>query len=79
MIKTPHSLDFWQCPLLGDFKINFNGAGKGILGPVVFGGAIRDSLDKILSMFWGNMGTSTNNLFRVEGLINGVYWALQHQ
>ena len=66
MIKTLHSLDFWQCPLVGDFKINFNGAGKGNLGPVGFGGAIRDSSDKILSMFWGNMGTSTNNLVELK-------------
>ena len=33
----------------------------------------------VLSIFWGNIGTNTNNLVELEGLINGLSWSLQQK
>ena len=70
-LKLPHSSDSWQCLMVGSFKINFDGATKGNSGPVGFGGAIGNSKGIVIRIFWGNIGTNTNNLAELEGLING--------
>ena len=68
------SSDLWQFLTSGSFKINFDGAVKGNMGPAEFGGAIMNSKGLVLSIFWGNIKTSTNNLAELEGLINGLKW-----
>ena len=79
MLKAPCSSKYWQCPSAGSFKINFDGATKGNPCPTRFGGAIRNSMGIIISIFWGNIGTSTNNHTELEALINGLSWSLQQK
>ena len=61
----------------GSFKISFDDAAKGNLGLASFEGVVRNSNRAILIIFWGNIGTSTNNMLDLEGIINGISWALQ--
>ena len=63
----------------GSFKINFDGAVKGNLSPVGFGGVIKNSEGKVLSVFWDSIGTNANNSVKLEGLINGITWSLKYQ
>jgi len=51
----------WQCPPLGFFKLNFDGASKGNLGPAGFGEVIRNSEGIISHIMVGNLGFDTNN------------------
>ena len=74
-----NSSEFWQKPLNGTFKLNFDEAAKGNLGLASFKGAIRDSQERILSIYWGSLGTCTINLVELEGLINKIAWAIQNQ
>ena len=70
--KTMNSMNSWLRPPASSFKLNFDGATKGNLGPAGFGGAIRNSAGNILSILWGPIGNSTNNMVELEGLINGI-------
>ena len=76
-IKPPRSSQTWQFLMEGSFKMNFDGAAKGNPGPVGFIGVIRNSEGKVLSVFWGSIGTNANNLVKLEGLINGLAWSLK--
>ena len=73
-ISSPNS---WSAPLAGSLKLNVDGAAKGNLGPAGYGGAIRNLKGDILSLFWGSIGSNNNNMVELEGLINGLKWALQ--
>ena len=44
-----------------------------------FGGVIRDSHGRILRLYWGSLGSGTNNLVELDGLPNGVAWEIQNQ
>ena len=57
--------------------MNFNGVAKGDPRPAGFGGVIRYSEGRILSVFWGGIGTNTNNMAELEGLVNEINWALK--
>ena len=59
--------------------MNFDGAAKGNPSPIGIGGLIRDSHGKILSHYWGILGSGTINLAELDGLINGVTWVIQNQ
>ena len=61
-LKPSRKSETWKCLTEGSFKINFDGAPKGNLSPAGFGGVIRNSEGKFLSIFWGSIGTSANNL-----------------
>ena len=67
----------WIGPPAGSFKLNVNGAAKGNLGPAGYGGTIRNSKGDILSLFYGSIGSNTNNMAKIEGLINGLKWVIQ--
>ena len=43
LIKQTRSTESWKKPLMGTFKLNFDGATKGNPDPANFDGAIRDS------------------------------------
>ena len=40
---------------------------------------IRDSQGIILSLYWGSLGSGSNNLADLDGLLNRVAWAIQNQ
>ena len=61
------------------FKLNFIGAAKGNLGTAGFGGVIRDSQGRIFSLYWGVLGSGSNNLAELDGLLNRVTWAIQNR
>ena len=69
-------MNSWLCLLAGSFKLNFDGATKGNPGPEGFAGALRNFVGNILSILWGSIGNNTNNMAELEGLINGISWAL---
>ena len=71
------SSNSWYAPLAGSFKLNVDGAAKGNPGPNGYGGAIRNSKGDIISLFSGSIGSNTNNMAELEGLMNGLKWALQ--
>ena len=62
----------WIPPQAGTFKINVDGAAKGNPGLAGYGGVIINSRGSILSLFWGSIGSNTNNIAKLEGLINGL-------
>ena len=68
---------YWNPPPEGTFKLNIDGAAKGNPVPAGYGGVIRNSEGTILSLFWGSIGSITNNMAELEGLINGLIWARQ--
>ena len=76
LVPQANNVKLWQKPPTGAFKLNFDGVSKGNLGPAVFGGVIRDSHGRILSLYWGILGSSTNNLEKLDGLLNGLAWAI---
>ena len=71
------SLKSWSAPLFGSFKLNVDGTAKGNLGPIGYGDAIRNLKGDIINLFWGSIGSNTNNMAELEALINGLKWALQ--
>ena len=68
-IWNPSSLYSWSPPLPQVFKLNFDGASRGNLGPTDYGGVYRDSNGSILSVYLGAIGTDSNNSTKLEGLI----------
>ena len=60
------------------FKLNFDEAAKGNLGPVGIGGAIRDSRGGILKIFWGSIGDNTNNVTELKALLVGLDMTQTH-
>ena len=70
-VSSPRS---WNPPPEGTFKLNIDGAAKGNLGPAGYGGVIRNSEGIILSLFWGSIGSNTNNMVELEGVINDLIW-----
>ena len=79
-IARSHPVQFsspllWIPPPAGSFKLNIDGAAKGNPGPAGYGGVIRNSGGFILSLFWGSIGSNTNNMAELEGLINELIWA----
>jgi ribonuclease HI len=65
----------WQYPPQGFFKLNFDGASKGNLGPVGFGVVIRDNNGQIKYIMAGNLGWDSNNSVELWGLIRGIQLA----
>ena len=53
------------------FKINFNGAARGNLGPAGYGCVCRDTNGKVLTIYLAAIGSDTNNSMELEGLIGG--------
>jgi hypothetical protein len=51
----------WKPPPEGSLKLNFDGASKGNPGRTGMGGVIRDSQGKIIRLYTGSLGNSTNN------------------
>lgn len=62
----------WQSPPLGFFKLNFDGASKGNLGPAGFGAVIRNSDGIINHLLARSLGFDTNNSTELWGLIRGI-------
>ena len=57
--------------------MNFDGASKGNPLTASYGGVVRNSKGFIMGVFWGSIGTSTNNGTELEGMIFGMEWAIQ--
>lgn len=53
-------------------QLNFDGASKGNLGMIGYGGIFRDQGGKPLLLFLGSIGWDTNNLAKLEGLWKGL-------
>ena len=68
----------WKKPPIDTFKMKFNGAIKGNPGPAGYGRAIRDPQGRILSFYSGSLISCSNNLAKLEGLLNGVAWGIQN-
>ena len=54
------------------FKLNFDGAAKGNMGPTGFGGSIRNVEGEIMGVCWGYIGENTNNVDELKGLQAGL-------
>ena len=67
----------WLPPPEGTFKLNIDGVAKGNPSPAGYGGVIHNSGGIILSLFWGSIGSNTDNMAELEGLINNLIWARQ--
>lgn len=59
-------------------QLNFDGASKGNLGRVGYGGIFRDHKGKPLLIFIGSIGLDTNNSTELEGLWQGLLLAQHH-
>ena len=66
------SLDIWDTPIEGVFKLNFHGVFKGNPGNLGFRVAIRNHASDILWTFFGNINYERNNIEKLEGLVEGV-------
>ena len=53
------------------FKLNFDGASKGNCGLTGYTGFCRDSIGRIMNIYYGAIGNDTNNSAELEGLIRG--------
>ena len=79
MPNSAISVNSWLRPSISSFKLNFDGVTKGNPHPTGFRGALRNLSGIILNMLWGSIGNNTNNMVELEGLINGISWALQKE
>ena len=66
------SLEQWTLPPQMIYRLNFNGAAKGNMGPARIGGAIRNSEGNILGLFRGSIGHTTNNVAEIKALLVGL-------
>lgn len=64
--------DYWQPPLKGFVKYNIDGASKGNLGNVGYGGSLRDDERNIIFIFHYNLGRATNNMAELMALEQGL-------
>jgi ribonuclease HI len=62
----------WKPPPEGSLKLNFNGASKGNPGQIGTGGVIRDGQGKIIRLYTGSPGNSTNNAAEFGALETGL-------
>eukprot|EP00253_Pinus_taeda_P001588 PITA_01588 len=62
----------WSPPVPNSYKLNFDGAAKGNPGPAGFGGVIRRHNGEAIQVYYGTMGTDTNNAAELEGLWKGI-------
>ena len=60
-ICQPSSPNIWFSPPPQVFKLNFNGASRGNLGPDGFGGLCCNHDGRIMMVFLGSIGMDTNN------------------
>ena len=65
-IQSP---DQWSPPPQRIFKLNFDGAARGNTRPAGIGGAVRNSKGNILSVFWGAIGETMNNVVEIKALM----------
>jgi len=72
------SPEAWEPPPTNVFKLKFDGALKGNLGPTGFGGAIRDSKGSMVGLYWGYIGENTNNVAKLKGLHVGLAMAANY-
>jgi len=77
-VHPPSSPSSWSPPPPGLMKINFDGASKGNLGPTKYGGMFMDVDGKILKVYYGFMGTNSNNVEKLRALIQGLQVACNH-
>ena len=62
----------WYRPPNWVFKLNFDGASKGNLGPTGYGGVIQDDIGFIRHIFVGIQGHDSNNAIELWALIQGL-------
>lgn len=62
----------WAPPRKGCFKLNFNGASKGNLGPMGFKCVLRDHLGKVIRVLYGPLGECDSTSAKVMGLFMGL-------
>lgn len=64
----PNVMSKWDPPLAGILKLNFDGASKGNLGEVGYGGILTDHKGNPMIIYYGSIGWDTNNSAELEGL-----------
>jgi ribonuclease HI len=62
----------WKPPPKGSLKLNFDGALKGNPGRTGMGGVIGDDQGKIIRLYTGSLGNSTNNAVEFRSLEIGL-------
>jgi hypothetical protein len=62
----------WEAPSCNFFKLNFDGASKGNLGPASYRAVIQNSDGEILHILAGSMGHNTNNSAEIWSLLYGL-------
>eukprot|EP00253_Pinus_taeda_P006105 PITA_06105 len=68
----------WSPPAPNSFKMNFDGAAKGNPGPAGYGGVIRNHNGESMQVYYGTVGSDTNNAAELEGLWKGICLADQN-
>ena len=58
--------------------MNFDGASKGNLGPMGYGGVVKNHEGNIKGVLWGFGREATNNVSKMDGLSKGFLFALQN-
>ena len=66
------SLDSWDPPPEGVFKLNFDGASTGNPDNARFGAGIKKHVGDIIWIFFGNISYERNNTTKLEGLVEWV-------
>ena len=64
-------------PLLGFWKLNFDGASRGNLGPSRLGACIRDSQGLVVAIITTPLPARTNNMAELQALLAGLILAKQ--
>ena len=52
--------------------IRNDGVSKGSIGPIVFGGVLRNDQVHMLRMYYGYLGVVNNNVVELKGLAQGL-------
>lgn len=77
--KRSTSPTSWSPLAHNTYKLNFDGAAKGNPGLAGYGGVIRRHTSEVAQVYYGTIGTNTNNAAELEGLWKGISLAEQHQ
>lgn len=68
-VYSPDSSSLYSPPPINFIKLSFDGASKGNLGPVGFGGILRNDKSEPLCIYTMDYGFSSNNNTRVNVVI----------
>ena len=64
--------NFWRPPTYGFWKLNFDGASRGNLGPLGFGACIRNPSSQVVAIIVAPLPIDTNNIVKAHALLVGI-------